>query len=338
VGGAPNGGAPNGGAPNGGAPNGGGGSSGSPNGTACADGAECESGACADGVCCDVACDGVCEACLSAATGEPDGQCAPVLAETDPAEECAAGDCASGTCDGSGACALESTATECRPALAECDVAEFCDGSSIDCGPDELVAANTPCSDYVCDGLVAECPTSCASDLDCAPDRFCADGTCILGKRIFISSTEQNGALGGLAGADALCQTLATNAGHQGQFRAFMSDSTVSAAMRLTQANIPYRLVSGAVVADDWQDLVDGTLDANILTTETGSIAFTVGVMTGTNEMGAYATMGFASNCLDWQSSDSEEVCVAGFANNPLWAAWGTGSCVGTRRINCVEQ
>jgi cation diffusion facilitator CzcD-associated flavoprotein CzcO len=22
--------------------------------------------------------------------------------------------------------------------------------------------------------------------------------------------------------------------------------------------------------------------------------------------------------------------CVAGFANNPLWAAWGTGSCVGT--------
>jgi hypothetical protein len=36
-----------------------------------------------------------------------------------------------------------------------------------------------PVCDYLCDGVGAACPTSCASDTSCAPSRYCAaDGTC----------------------------------------------------------------------------------------------------------------------------------------------------------------
>src|SRR6185436_18982459 len=42
-------------------------------GDACNLSAECHSGFCVDGVCCAEVCDGACEACASAATGQPDG-------------------------------------------------------------------------------------------------------------------------------------------------------------------------------------------------------------------------------------------------------------------------
>ncbi|MBI4700864.1 MAG: hypothetical protein HY744_06825 [Deltaproteobacteria bacterium] len=73
-----------------------------PAGESCQVAGECASGYCPaqDGVCCASACDGPCQACVKAKTGQGAGTCAPVLAQTDPDDECAL----SNTCDGAGSC------------------------------------------------------------------------------------------------------------------------------------------------------------------------------------------------------------------------------------------
>jgi hypothetical protein len=89
-------------------------------------------------------------------------------------------------------------------------------------------------------------------------------------KRVFVTSKAFTGNLGGLAGADAICQSLAGDAGLAGAFKAWLSDSTVSAAQRLSHTGSPYLLVDGTVVANDWADLVDGTIAHAIVLTEAG--------------------------------------------------------------------
>jgi len=59
----------------------------------CTNNAQCKSGICTDGVCCDRACDGTCESCKKAETGFENGTCWPILALTDPANECPTGEC-----------------------------------------------------------------------------------------------------------------------------------------------------------------------------------------------------------------------------------------------------
>ena len=74
-------------------------------------------------------------------------------------------------------------------------------------------------------------------------------------KIVFLSPHIYSPNLGGLAGADATCQTLAENAGLQGTYRAWLSDSTISAAQRLTHNKGPYVRTDGVIVAHDWDDL-----------------------------------------------------------------------------------
>lgn len=93
------------------------------------------------------------------------------------------------------------------------------------------------------------------------------------GKTVFVTSTTTTGNLSGLAGADAVCQGLAAEAGIAGTFKAWISgreQSNQDAAGRLTHAAVPYTLVDGTVVADNWADLTDGTLDHALNLTETG--------------------------------------------------------------------
>ena len=77
-----------------------------------------------------------------------------------------------------------------------------------------------------------------------------------------------NGNLGGLAGADAICQARAEAAGSlaaPGTYLAWLSDAgggvdpPVSPSTRFIQASVPYRLVNGTIVAASWSDLVDGS-------------------------------------------------------------------------------
>jgi hypothetical protein len=90
-------------------------------------------------------------------------------------------------------------------------------------------------------------------------------------RRVFLSVGRWNGALGGLAGADAKCQAEADGEGLTGTFRAWLGDDTGSPATRFTRTGGPYMRLDGVAVAADWDDLVDGNLAASITVTAAGA-------------------------------------------------------------------
>jgi len=91
-------------------------------------------------------------------------------------------------------------------------------------------------------------------------------------KYVFITSQKYNGNLGGLAGADEKCQTLAVAASLEGTYKAWLSDSTSTPSGRFIKTQTEFRLVDGTVIANDWDDLTDATLDSNINVDENGVV------------------------------------------------------------------
>ena len=99
-------------------------------------------------------------------------------------------------------------------------------------------------------------------------EELCGGGA---SKCVFLSSTNQNGNLGGLTGADRICQNLADADGSlaaPGTYKAWLSTAAAPAAARLTHATVPYKLVDGTTIATNWDDLTDRALAAPINVTE----------------------------------------------------------------------
>lgn len=94
-------------------------------------------------------------------------------------------------------------------------------------------------------------------------------------KIAFVTSTTTNGAMGGLAGADAVCNARAAAGGldtTRGPYRAWLSTSAADdPESTFVQAVVPYVLSDGTTqIAADWNDLVDSTLATAIRRTELG--------------------------------------------------------------------
>jgi len=90
-------------------------------------------------------------------------------------------------------------------------------------------------------------------------------------KHAFVSSTLFNGNMGGLGGADAACQQLADQAGLPGVYLTWLSTFDTSPAARFNHWVGRYVRVDGVVIADNWNDLTDGTLDAPLNLDEHGN-------------------------------------------------------------------
>ena len=171
----------------------------------------------------------------------------------------------------------------------------------------------------------------------------CVDGECVADPpvtdfRIFSSSVSYNGNLGGLAGADTKCESLATTAGLGGNWMAWLSDDFTSAQSRLFHSPVPYVKVNGVQVADNWADLTDGTLDSGISTNELGTGVFS-SVFTGTN----FAGVSTGKNCNGWtiglNSTNTSATYGSSFSTSSTWSAHGVVSaCANEWRIYCVEQ
>lgn len=151
-------------------------------------------------------------------------------------------------------------------------------------------------------------------------------------KTLFLSSATYDGNLGGLAGADAKCQALADSAQLQGTYRAWLSSSTIDAVSRMTPSNKRYLLPDGTKVADNLEDLADGSLDHALNVHETGvAAAGNPEVWTGWDYY----------HCADWSSNSSSTYGFVGIASaaNGTWHYRYAQFCSRTNvRLYCIEQ
>ncbi|MBL4635024.1 MAG: DUF1554 domain-containing protein [Kofleriaceae bacterium] len=160
-------------------------------------------------------------------------------------------------------------------------------------------------------------------------------------KKVFVSSSTSGGNLGGLAGADAQCQTLANEAGLGGTYVAWLSDADKDAVDRLTGEG-PWVRVDGEQVAASKTDLVDifSNLDNGIWLDESGNFLASDRIWTGTNAGGQYIES-IGDNCSAWTSDAMGQQARIGRvgATNKDWTSASFTSCDQTgSRIICLEN
>lgn len=162
-----------------------------------------------------------------------------------------------------------------------------------------------------------------------------------LPRLVFVTEGAFFANLGGVAGADARCAAEAAAAGHSGEFLAWISDDAVSPAARFVREGGPWVLAEGTVVADGWDDLVDGVLAHAIELDATGlPIDDQLAVWTNTDWNGE----ALGADCQGWTSMAFADGGIFGdFRNDAFgqWTAWGDPSpfpCENTFHLYCFEQ
>ena len=183
-------------------------------------------------------------------------------------------------------------------------------------------------------------PSDGAPGQDAAP----TDGPPGVTKRIFVTSSFSDGNIGGLAGADARCQTLAVEAGLDGTFLAWLSTSTTTPAARMTHHPGPYALVNGLVIATSWDDLTDGSIAWPISADENGTVPFPNFVCTGSEVWSNTSPAGGlvpGNRCGDWTTT---QATASVGNNNKTQGDWSNDSqcsnvsCASRLGFYCVEQ
>ena len=155
---------------------------------------------------------------------------------------------------------------------------------------------------------------------------------------IFTTSDTYNGDLGGLAGADATCQTLASNAGLPGTFQAWLADSTQSPSTRESQVGTPYWRVDETVIANDWADLTDGSIASSISLDENGVSVVGSAAWSNVAAIGAGPVGG--SHCVDWTIGLNTNPGRVGSPTSTV-GTWSDGAgtlCHAPQHLYCVEQ
>lgn len=154
----------------------------------------------------------------------------------------------------------------------------------------------------------------------------------VTGKLVFATSTTHNGNLGGLVGADSICQTRANNAGLGGTFKAYLSDTVTPAKSRIANVG-PWSRVDGTVVFPT--ATVTSVPSSDLDVDENGEAGKKGLVWTGSSLGGVSAS----DNCDDWQNTGNSG--VSGYAaSTDQWADDGSGGspCNLGGRLYCFEQ
>ena len=237
------------------------------------------------------------------------------------------------------------------------------DGKRCDSGDDCRSRVCHPENRLIC-LLLRDCDGSCAAP----PSRvgedtfhYCEDrGRCIM----FVTSTTHDGNLGGVSGADRICNTRAGAAGLVGDYQAWLCDGSVGPHDRSHRWNVQYVRTDGALIANGWDDLTDGSLANPIDRDEFGnqvssfvdSLPWTYVRPDGKCDDATYLSSGSGPcpafrrcklNCAadpfgqGWTSSSPSAQGAKGDLNlsNSYWTDGVTGLCSSpTERIYCIEQ
>jgi hypothetical protein len=149
-----------------------------------------------------------------------------------------------------------------------------------------------------------------------------------------------------IAGADAICQKHAGDAGLLGTYKAWIATTNVATvpATRFTDINgtvLDFKLVNGTTVANGWTDLTDNSLDNAInrteLDTAASSFAWSNVTPDGTGVQG-----GTASNdtCNEWTDSGAGSSGRYGQTSKAdiFWTFGPSGGCNNTQALYCFQQ
>lgn len=154
----------------------------------------------------------------------------------------------------------------------------------------------------------------------------------------FNTSASTMGGVGGIAGADAMCNDLASAAGLHGTYFAWLSNSYLNnmPAIRFEQASVPYVRTDGAIIANDWADLTDGTINVTLNVNENGVSTANGAVWTNTNADGTINDL--ADHCGDFFNDFGISYGGNRNATNSQWTQSGALACNTARRLYCFEQ
>lgn len=156
-------------------------------------------------------------------------------------------------------------------------------------------------------------------------------------QRVFVTAQAFNANLGGVDGADARCQAAAEAASLGGQWRAWLSVGTNDAATRLPQSVLPYYLLDGTKIADDWADLTDGNIDAPIDIDENGDEQQVI-AWTNTLTNGTTRHLADADTCSGFtRSSGTRAAYGRAPSNDAIWTAWDHQACNMSANLYCFE-
>jgi hypothetical protein len=170
---------------------------------------------------------------------------------------------------------------------------------------------------------------------DAGPSDAAVDARRLGPFKAFVSSTLVKGnAIGGLAGADALCNAAAKAAGLPGTYTAWLSTSTSNAIDRI-QVDGPWQLVNGTTLAATKADLTKGSLAERFDKTEKGTTppAAEDRVWTATNGNGTFA----GPDCNGWTGGNNGTVGEAE-QKSAQWTNLVAEGCGEVNRVYCLGQ
>lgn len=168
-------------------------------------------------------------------------------------------------------------------------------------------------------------------------------------KRVFVTgSTGYNGNLAQWGGPDQICQRTANGSARLGgTWKAWVSGSTPGSSPdeRFTHFGGPYKLVNGTIIANNWDDLTDGTLQHPIDVDEYGRSVESRSVWTSARSDGSriYQNTGIFT-CSDWtEAREKADQGNTSFTNSRWAIDWtrnhpSLANCSEYKSLYCFEQ
>ena len=165
-------------------------------------------------------------------------------------------------------------------------------------------------------------------------------------KKFAFLSESTTGNLGGIVGADTLCQKDAVAAGLPGTYKAWLSDGTTanSPAASFTQSRVAYIRPDAAAteVAANWTGLTSGTLENPINATATGAAGYYLAwSIVNTNGTPALTGSPAADSCNGWTSASSSvrgSVAYTGDTNSQWTYIAESATCDNAIPLYCIQQ
>ena len=203
------------------------------------------------------------------------------------------------------ACTNDECSGECKPGA----TASQCDHSS------NLLQKTSVCND-----------NGDWEQVQCSSLESCQSGACGQHRRTIFITDDIYFPTGGLSNLDSKCKEAAAEANLSGSFKALLADSKTDIFKRFKMEGGPFRTPGGTIVAFNWQQLLDGTLQNLITENQHGSPSIPAAtpanadrcggktnlVWANINDGGGTAGTRATDNCNDWTSSGTNGTAFFG--------------------------